>query len=156
MPETKPVPDDFPGIVPYLTISDAAKALDFYRDAFGATEVMRLAMPDGRIGHAQMKIGDGMFMLADAFPEMGVEGPREGVVSPVSIHLYVPDVDAFFARAEKAGAKIVRPPKDQFHGDRSGRLTDPFGHAWNVATRIRNVRDEDLQQLLNEACEQNE
>lgn len=152
MPDAKPVPDDFPAIVPYLTIADAAKALDFYRDAFGAVEVMRLAMPDGRIGHAQMKIGEGIFMLADAFPEMGMEGPRAGLTSAVTIHLYVPDVDAFFERAEKASAKIVRPPEDQFYGDRSGRLTDPFGHEWNVATRIRNVPDEDLQRLLDEAC----
>jgi len=132
-------------VTPYLAIRDAASAIEFYRKAFDAMEMMRLAEPTGRIGHAEIEIGGARIMIADEHPEMDVRGPEAFGGSPVSIHLYLADVDAVFARAVTAGAKPVRPPADQFYGDRAATLIDPFGHRWYLATRKEDVSTEEMQ-----------
>ena len=128
-----------PRATPYLCCKDAARAIEFYKKAFGATEAMRLSEPGGRIGHAEIRIGDAPIMLSDEYPEMDVRSPQSLGGSPVLIHLYVDDVDALASRAVAAGAKLLRPVADQFYGDRSGTLTDPFGHRWMIATRKEDV-----------------
>jgi PhnB protein len=140
----KAIPDDYRGATPYLCCKDAAKAIEFYVNAFGATEKMRLAERDGRIGHAEIQIGEAAIMLSDEYPQMGVRSPQSLGGSPVAIHLYVEDVDAMVARAEKAGATVIRPVADQFYGDRSGVLTDPFGHRWFIASHIEDVSPEEM------------
>ena len=140
----QPIPDDYQTAVPYLIVKGAARALAFYQQAFGATEVMRLSQPDGRVGHAEIRIGKAPVMLADEFPEMGIVGPQPGSRSPVGLLLYVEDVDARFNRAVAAGATVERPVKDQFYGDRSGTLTDPFGHVWTLATHKEDVSPEEM------------
>jgi PhnB protein len=132
-------------VTPYLAIRDAARAIEFYREAFDALELMRLADPSGRIGHAEIEIGGARIMLADEHPEMNVRGPESFGGSPVSIHLYLEDVDAVFERAVAAGAKALREPADQFYGDRSATLIDPFGHCWFIATRQEVVPLEELE-----------
>jgi uncharacterized glyoxalase superfamily protein PhnB len=121
-------------ITPYICVSPAARALEFYQKAFGAKEVMRLAEPDGKIGHAELEIAGGLIMLSDEYPDYGCRSPKPGEGSTVSIHLTVPNVDEFVDRAAKAGATVSRPPKDEFYGMRSATLTDPFGHRWIVGT----------------------
>ena len=121
-------------VMPYLIVSGATRAIAFYRDVFGATELVRLAQPDGKIAHADLKIGDGHIMLADEFPDMGYRSPTSLGGSPVSLYLVVDDVDAVFARALAAGAKELMPVSDQFDGDRRGTLADPFGHVWLLST----------------------
>ena len=145
MSRARPIPEGYEHATPYLSVRDAAGAIEFYRKAFGATELMRLAQPDGRIGHAEIKIGAAPIMLADEFPEMGFRGPQSLGGSPVRIHLYVEDVDAVASRAVAAGAKLLRPVQDQFYGDRSGTLADPFGHIWIIATRKEDVSAEEMQ-----------
>jgi PhnB protein len=140
----KPVPDGYYTATPYLIVKGAARALDFYKQAFGAQELMRFPMPDGKVGHAEIKIGNSPIMLADEFPEMGHKSPESLGGSPVSIMLYVPDVDKTFAQALKAGGKELQPLKDQFYGDRSGTLTDPFGHVWTVSTHKEDVSPEEM------------
>ena len=130
--------------IPYLCCRDAARALEFYATAFGAVETMRLAEPGGRIGHAQITIGDALVMLSDEYPEMDIRSPQALGGSPVMIHLYVPDVDAVAARAVGAGATLERPVADQFYGDRSGQPRDPFGHRWSVATRKEALSAEEI------------
>jgi PhnB protein len=130
---------------PYLTIKNAAEALEFYKKAFGANEIYKLMMPDGRLGHAEMRVGDSIIMMADEFPEYGGKAPQTLGGSPVSIYLYVEDVDAFFKKALAAGAKERKPVMDQFYGDRSGQLEDPFGHLWWVATHKEDVAPEEIQ-----------
>jgi len=142
---TIPIPAGFEGATPYLCCRDAARALEFYKQAFGATEVMRLADPGGRIGHAEIKIGGALIMMADEHPEFGVISPQALGGSPVSIHVYVDDVDAFVARATAAGATLVRPVADQFYGDRTATLDDPFGHRWSFATHTEDVSADELQ-----------
>jgi PhnB protein len=127
-----------------LIIKDATRAIEFYKKAFGATELMCMADPSGRIGHAEIRIGNSPIMLADEAPEMGYRSPQSLGSSPVSILLYVEDVDAVFSQAVAAGAKVERPVKDQFYGDRSGGVTDPFGHVWHIATHIEDVAPEEL------------
>lgn len=131
---TKPIPDGYRTATPYLIVKGAADAIEFYKKAFGATELLRMADPHGRVGHAEIKIGDSVIMLADEHPSMGYRGPRSLGGSSVSILLYLPDVDEVFARAVKAGAKAQRAVANQFYGDRSGTLEDPFGHVWHLAT----------------------
>jgi PhnB protein len=140
----KPIPEGYHTATPYLIVSDAASAIDFYKKAFGATELMRMTQPDGRIGHAEIKIGDSPIMLADEFPEIGARSPQRFGGSPVSILLYVEDVDALFSQAVAAGGKVLRPVKDQFYGDRSGGVTDPFGHVWYIATHKEDVAPEEM------------
>jgi PhnB protein len=144
MSKPKPIPEGYHTATPYLIIKDAAKAIEFYKKAFGAKEMMRMSQPDGRIGHAEIKIGNSPIMLADEFPEMGARSPQSLGGSPVSILLYVEDVDAFAKQAVVAGTKVVRPVKDQFYGDRSGSFEDPFGHQWHIATHVEDVAPEEM------------
>ena len=146
--KVKPIPDGHRTVTPYLAIKNAAKALAFYKEAFGASESYKLMMPDGRLGHAEIRLGDSIIMLADEFPEFGGKSPETLGGSPVSIHLYVEDVDAFFKRALAAGARERKPVMDQFYGDRSGELEDPFGHLWWVATHKEDVSPEEMQRRV--------
>ncbi|MGH9836483.1 MAG: VOC family protein [Blastocatellia bacterium] len=142
--KVKPIPDGYHNVTPYLCVKDAASAIEFYKHAFGATERMRMADPGGRVGHAEIKIGDALIMLADEFPEMGFLSPQSTGGSPVMLHLYVEDVDAFFNQAVAAGAKAQRLVEDQFYGDRAGKLADPFGHVWYIATHKEDVPPEEM------------
>jgi len=141
----KAIPDGYHSVTPYLIISGATEAIAFYQKAFGATELMRIDAPGGKIGHAEIKIGDSPIMLADEFPEMGYKSPQTLGGSPVSIMIYVDDVDTVFKQAIAAGGKEQRPVKDQFYGDRSGTLEDPFGHVWHVATHKEDVTPEEME-----------
>jgi PhnB protein len=140
----KPIPEGYRTVTPYLIIKGAAKALEYYKKAFGATERVRMDGPDGRIGHAEIEIGDSVVMLADEFPEMGAKGPQAIGGTPVGICLYVENVDAVFKQAIAAGGKEERPLANQFYGDRSGTLIDPFGHKWTIATHIEDVTPEEI------------
>jgi PhnB protein len=135
----KPIPEGHPAVSPYLIVDDAPRALEFYKKAFGARELMRHAGPDGRIGHAELLIDDSLIMLADEHLEVDARSPRTVGGTPVSLHLYVRDVDAVARRATSAGARIVRPVQTQFYGDRNGTLEDPFGHRWHVSTHVEDV-----------------
>ena len=141
---TKPIPEGYCTATPYLIVKGAADAIEFYKKAFGAVEMLRMADPQGRVGHAEIKIGDSVIMLADEHPAMGYRGPRSLGGSSVSILLYLEDVDRVFERAIKAGAKAQRPVANQFYGDRSGTLEDPFGHVWTVATHVEDVSPEEM------------
>ena len=140
----KPIPEGYHTATPYLIVRDAARAIEFYKKAFGAQELMRMANPSGKIGHAEIKIGDSPIMLADEVPGMGYRSPESLGGSPVSLLLYVEDVDAVFNQAVAAGAKVQRPVADQFYGDRTGGVTDPFGHVWYVATHMEDVSPEEM------------
>ncbi len=142
--KVKPIPEGYHTATPYLIIKGAADAIEFYKKAFGATELMRMSSPGGKIGHAEIKIGDSVIMLADEAPEMNARSPQSFGGSPISILLYVEDVDAVFNRAVAAGAKVERPVTDQFYGDRIGGLTDPFGHAWYISTHKEDVSPEEM------------
>ncbi len=142
--KVKPIPDGYHTVTPYLCIKDAAKAIDFYKKAFGASEVMRMEQPDGRIGHAEVRIGDSHVMLADEFPEMSFRSPKTIGGSPVNLLLYVEDVDGVVKRAVSAGAKLTRPVENKFYGDRAGSIEDPFGHTWHVSTHVEDVPPEEL------------
>jgi PhnB protein len=132
-------------VTPYLVIAGAAEAIAFYTRAFGATETMRLAEPSGRIGHAEITIGDALVMIADEYPELSIRGPKALGGSPVTLHLRVDDVDAVAARAVAAGAKVLIPVQNQFYGERSGRFEDPFGHVWVLSTHVEDVSPEEMQ-----------
>jgi len=140
----KPIPDGYHTATPYLIVRDAARAIEFYKRAFGAQELMRLDGPGGKVGHAEVRIGDSPIMLADEFPDMGALSPQSVGGSPITILLYVEDVDARFRQAVAAGATVVRPVKDQFYGDRSGTVADPFGHKWTIATHKEDVSPEEM------------
>ena len=141
---TKPIPDGYHAITPYLIVSGGAKALEFYGRAFGAIERERMQDPSGKIRHAEIRIGDSCVMLADEHPEIGALGPATIGGSPVSIHLYVEDVDAVVGQAVAAGAKLTRPVADQFYGDRAGGITDPFGHHWHIATHKEDLTSAEI------------
>src|SRR5216683_5039599 len=145
---TKSIPDGYHSVTPYLIIKGAADAIDFYKRAFGATELMRMAAPDGKIGHAEIKIGDAILMLSDEYPEMNVLSPETIGGSPVVIHLYVENVDVTAGQAIAAGAKVVKPVEDQFYGDRAGKFTDPFGHHWWLATHKEDVAPEEIKKRV--------
>jgi PhnB protein len=147
----KPIPEGYHSITPYLVVNDAAGAIEFYRSAFGASELMRMAAAGGRVGHAEIGIGDSRIMLADEFPEMGARSARTLGGSPVHIYLYVEDVDAVTGKALAAGAKELRPVKDQFYGDRSGSIEDPFGHVWHVSTHKEDVPQDELKRRADKA-----
>ena len=142
--KAKAIPDGYHAVTPYLSINGASAAIEFYKKAFGATEVMRMAQPDGRVGHAELQIGDSKVMLADEFPDMNFRGPQALGGSPVHLHLYVEDVDRVVKSAVDAGAKEVRPVQDQFYGDRLGTVADPFGHVWHVSTHKEDLPMEEL------------
>ena len=151
---TKPIPEGYHSVTPYLIIKGAANALEFYKRAFGATELFRMPMPDGRIGHAEIKIGDSAIMLADEHHEMGHRSPQSLGGPGVSLMIYVERVDDVFKEAIRAGAKELQPIKDQFYGDRSGTLQDPFGHVWTIATHVEDVPAEELCRRAQAAYEQ--
>jgi len=138
------VPDGFRTATPYLIIRDAAKAIEFYKKAFGAKEMARMPMPDGKIAHAEIKIGDSMVMLSDENLDWGTKSPQTLDGSPVGIFIYVPDVDATFKQAIASGATELMPVDDQFWGDRYGKVRDPFGHQWNIATHIEDLTPEEI------------
>jgi PhnB protein len=135
----KPIPDGYHTVTPYLIIKGAARALDFYKQAFGATELFRMDGPGGRIGHAEIRIGDSPIMLADEHPEIGALSPQSRGGTSVSILLYVEDADKLTEQAVAAGATVLRPIQNQFYGDRSASLADPFGHQWHIATHVEDV-----------------
>ncbi len=141
---SKPIPEGYHTATPYLIVKDAASAIEFYKKAFGATELMRMAAPSGKVMHAEIRIGNSPIMIADEFPEMGARSPQSLGGSPVSIFLYVEDVDALASQAIAAGAKVSMPVQDQFWGDRYGKLTDPFGHIWDIATHKEDVTPEEI------------
>jgi PhnB protein len=144
----KPIPDGYHTVTPYLIVNNAARAIDFYKRAFGATELVRMEQPGGKVGHAEIEIGDSRIMLADEFPEMGARSPESLGGSPVSMLIYVEDVDSRFRQAIAAGAKELRPVKDQFYGDRSGTLADPFGHTWTIGTHTEDVTPEEMDRRM--------
>jgi PhnB protein len=140
----KPIPEGYHSVTPYLIVKGGVRAIEFYARALGARELFRMMQPDGRVGHAELQIGDSRVMLADEAPEIGARSPQSVGGSPVTIHLYVEDVDATVARAVDAGATLTRPVSDQFYGDRNGGLIDPFGHVWFVATHVEDVAPDEL------------
>jgi PhnB protein len=154
MADVKPIPEGYPQVTPYLIVDGAAAAIDLYREVFGATERSRLPGPDGRIGHAELQLGDSLIMLADEHPELGIRGPRTIGGTPVTISVYVEDVDAVFDRALKAGATALRPVRREFYGDRTGQFEDPFGHRWSVATHVEDVPSEEMARRAAEAAGQ--
>jgi uncharacterized glyoxalase superfamily protein PhnB len=146
--KAKPIPEGMPSVTPHLVCAGAADAIEFYKKAFGAEERGRMAGPDGRIMHAMLRIGDSPVMLVDEMPEWGSLGPKALKGTPVTLHLYVEDADAFVGRAAKAGAKVTMPVAEQFWGDRYGKIEDPFGHHWSVATHVRDVTQEEMKQAM--------
>jgi PhnB protein len=151
MSNVKPIPDGYPRVSPYLTIDGASAAIDFYGKVLGATERMRMQAPGGKVGHAELQIGDSVVMLSDQFPEMEVRGPKAIGGTPVTISVYVDDVDGVFERALEAGATALRPVENQFYGDRSGQFEDPFGHRWSVATHVEDVPPDEMAERAAEA-----
>ena len=144
MAKVKPIPDGYHSVTPYLIIKGAADAIEFYKKAFGATELFRMPQPDGKVAHAEIKIGDSPIMLSDEHPEMGYVSPTSIGGSPVSLMIYVEDVDTIFKQAITAGGEQLKPLQDQFYGDRSGSLKDPFGHVWHIATHVEDVSPEEM------------
>lgn len=148
--EVKPIPEGYHSITPYLIVKDASKAIDFYKRAFDARELFRMDAPGGKVGHCELQIGDSRIMMADEFPEIGSTAPTEGGRA-FSLMIYVDNADEFFDRAIDNGARILKPLKDQFYGDRMGTLQDPFGHNWHVATHIEDVPEEEMQKRAEES-----
>ncbi|MBU6470077.1 MAG: VOC family protein [Gammaproteobacteria bacterium] len=146
----QPIPAGYHSITPYLIINGAAAALEFYKNAFDAKEKVRMPAPGGRIGHAEILIGTSRVMLADESPEMGHRAPQTGTAPPVSVLLYVKDVDAVFERAVNSGARVERPVENQFYGDRAGTLIDPYGHRWHIHTHIEEVSPKEMQRRMQE------
>jgi PhnB protein len=148
MAQVKPIPDGYHSITPYLIIKGAAAAIDYYKEVFGAKELLRIPQPDGRVGHAELKLGDSVIMLADEFPELNTVGPKTLGNSPVGLLLYVDDVDAVFAKSVAKGAEIYKELADQFYGDRNGTIVDPFGHKWTIATHKEDESPEEMQRRM--------
>lgn len=144
MPKVKPIPEGHNTVSPYLIVDGAERALAFYTKAFGATEVFRHKGPDGKVGHAEIRIGDTIVMLADQHPDHDAYAPGKFGGSPVSLHVYVENVDAVVERARAAGGTVTRPVADQFYGDRNGAIKDPFGHTWHISTHVEDVPMEEL------------
>ncbi|HJT23661.1 MAG TPA: VOC family protein [bacterium] len=151
--KVKPIPDGYHSVTPYLSIDGAAGAMEFYKKAFGAKELFRMPGPDGKVGHAEIQIGDSRVMLADENPEMEFRSPKSLGGTPVSLMIYVEDVDRVFQQALAAGARVLRPLKDQFYGDRSGNLQDPFGHKWTLSTHVEDVAPDEMERRMKEAME---
>jgi PhnB protein len=146
--KVKPIPEGYYSITPYLVIKGAAAAIDFYKEAFGAVEILRMPQPDGRVGHAELKIGNSIVMMADEYPEMQVVGPKTLGNTSVGLLLYLDDVDKAVERAVSLGATIKKPIADQFYGDRTGTIEDPFGHKWTLAVHIEDVTPEEMQRRM--------
>ena len=153
MSPVSPIPEGYNSITPYLIVKGGAKAIQFYKDVFGAQEVFRMDGPDGKVGHAELQIGSSRIMLADENPTMGQGYSSASTVggSPVSLYLYIPEVDSVVDRAVAAGAKLLKPVQDQFYGDRSGFIQDPFGHLWGVATHVEDVSPSELEERAKKA-----
>jgi len=151
MAKVKPVPDGYRSLTSYLIVADGAAAIAFYEKAFGAKTRLKLVKPDGKVGHAELDIGDSVVMLADEYPAMDAKAPAAYGGTPVSLQLYVEDADAVAANAVAAGATLKRPVENQFYGDRLGTLEDPFGHIWHVSTRIEDVSPEEIDRRAQEA-----
>jgi PhnB protein len=149
----KPIPDGYHTVTPYLIVKGAARAIDFYKQAFGATELFRMEAPGGKIGHAEIRIGDSPIMLADEHPEMGALSPQSRGGTSVSILLYVEDADKLTEQAVAAGATVLRPIQNQFYGDRSASLADPFGHQWHIATHVEDVPVEEMRKRAEAAMQ---
>ncbi|MFD8637976.1 VOC family protein [Streptomyces sp. NPDC059533] len=147
----RPVPEGYPRVTPYLCVDGAAAAIDFYVSVLGARERMRMSAPEGRIGHAELELGNSLVMLADEHPEMDFRSPAAVGGTPVTLHVYVEDVDAVFAEALARGATELRPVRDEFYGDRTGQFQDPFGHRWNVASHIEDVQPDEMRKRSEEA-----
>ena len=150
----KPIPEGYQAVTPYLVVQGASAAIDYYKKVFGATERMRMPAPGGMIGHAEIQVGGSVIMLADEFPQMGFRGPKSVGGTPVSLMLYVPNVDEVFKRALAAGAKELRPVAHQFYGDRMGTLEDPFGHVWSIGTHVENVSPDEMRRRSEEMMKQ--
>ena len=151
----KPVPDGYSTVTPYLIVRGAARAIEFYKAAFGAAELYRMEMPGGKLGHAEIQLGTARVMLADEFPERGIHGPETLGGTAVHLLLYVDDVDTRFHQAVSAGATVTRPLANQFYGDRSGTVADPFGHVWTIATHVEDVSHEEMQKRSEAFMKQN-
>ena len=147
-----PIPEGYPRVTPYLIVDGAAAAIEFYEAVLGARERMRMGGPDGKVGHAEVDIGDSVVMLADEHPEIGALGPRSVGGTPVSLHVYVDDVDDVFKRAIDAGARELQAVEDRFYGDRLGTFEDPFGHRWSVATHVEDVPEDEMAKRASEAA----
>ena len=150
----KPIPEGYHTLTPYFTVRDAARAIEFYKQAFGAVEKGVMNGPDGKVMHAELRIGDSLFMLADEFPQYGSLSPQSTGGTGMGLHIYVEDVDSAFDRAVKAGATTEMPVTDMFWGDRYGQIEDPFGHRWSIATHIRDVAPADMQKAMQSMCSQ--
>ena len=148
MPNVKPVPEGYHNITPYLFVRSAASAIDFYKNIFGATEIMRMPGSNGKIMHAELRIGDSIVMLADENPQTGMMSPQTVGGFSVGMHLYLENVDQVVQKAVESGAKLLRPIKNQFYGDRSGSVLDPFGHMWSVATHVEDVSPEEMRKRM--------
>jgi len=147
----KPIPDGYHTLTPFLTVRDAARAIEFYKNAFGAVERGVSKSPDGKIMHAELKIGDSIIMLSDEFPEFGALSPQSTGGTGMGLHIYLDGVDAAFDRAVKAGAEVEMPVMDQFWGDRYGKLKDPFGHKWSIATHMKDLSMDEMKQGMDDA-----
>jgi PhnB protein len=150
MANTKNPPEGYSSLTPYLMVKGAAAAIDFYKNVFGAMENMRMPMPDGRIGHAELRIGDSVLMLADEFPEAEAMSPTTLGGTTVGLMIYVDDADTMFNKAISMGGKVKKPMADQFYGDRNGTLEDPWGHKWTIATHVEDVAPEEMERRLAE------
>lgn len=150
MSKVSPIPNGYHSITPYLVVKGAAQAIEYYKKVFGATELVRMPGPDGKIGHAELQIGDSRIMLADENPNMGQGYTSAATLgaSPVSLYLYMPDVDSVFQKAVAAGGKALKPVETQFYGDRSGFIQDPFGHLWGIATHVEDVSPEEMKERM--------
>jgi PhnB protein len=148
----QPIPEGYPRVTPYLIVDGASAAIDFYCSVLGATERMRMGGPDGKVGHAELEIGDSVVMLADEHPEMSAVGPKTVGGTPVSLHVYVEDVDNVFEQAIQSGAEELQPLEDKFYGDRSASFKDPFGHHWHVATHVEDVPADEMEKRAAEAA----
>jgi PhnB protein len=151
--KVKPIPEGYHAVTPYLVVSDGAGAIEFYKKAFGAKELFRMTRPDGKVGHAEIRIGDSCVMVADEAPEVEARSPQSVGGTPVMLHLYVEDVDRVFSQAVAAGATVLRPVSDQFYGDRTGGVADPYGHRWYIATHVEDVSPEEVKKRAASAKE---
>lgn len=151
---SKPASVPQPAVTPYLTVKGAADAIEYYKKVFGATETMRLAELDGRVGHAEMTISGSPIMISDEYPDLDVLGPQSRGGTTVGIHIYVEDADEVFSRAVAEGAKVISPVKDEFYGDRSGKLADPFGHVWYVSTRKEDLTTDEMTKRYDDLMKQ--